>query len=999
MKKSGVSRLSGWLFTGLLLAADPQAFAQETPPPEETPEQPAETPPEEAPPPEAPPPETPPEPLPEVVPPPPPEAPPPEAIVEPAPPPVVSGKVTDIYVTGSSVRRVDLVTPAPVTVLNREDLDASGLMSVGEILQNLPIQANAVNVQTNNSGDGTTRVDLRGIGASRTLVLLNGRRMVPGGLGADDSVNVNVIPVEIIERIEILKDGASAIYGSDAIAGVVNIITKKDYAGIEAASYLGGTRKGGLTYSLAVTAGETSERASFMLSFQYFKQQDILNSERDFSKTDQNFDYETGKPIDEGSYAPPQGVIFDYGEDDGNAAWQEIVRRYPDASGIWINDAKDGWRVLRETGNQDTGTGDLYNYQPENYLTIPSDRFSLYGQGNYRISDRINAYFEALYTGNHSAQQLAPEPIFTYDEGVAVSADNVYNPFGRDFIDIARRPVEGTPRTFDQDFGTFRAVVGLNGTYPEGLGFLSQFRWDANFVYGVTQGTDTNFGSFNRIRLRNAIGPSFFDENGVAMCGTPDAPIEGCVPLNLFGGPGSITPEMLQYLQYKGIRRGYSDQRVLTLGTDGELFKILDQSVSLAIGYQNRRESGGSIPDPLTAAGDSTGGKDEPVEGAYLENAGYAELNVPFAFDVVGAKVIELNGAFRLFDYDTYGGDNMWKLGARWQVIDSIGLRGTYSKAFRAPNVSELYSGRTISFEDVADPCSVAGQGRTPEATQQCQREGVPDDFEDNDSQHRALWGGNPNLEPETANVATAGIVITPNINRWTDGLSLTADYFNIAIENAIQRVTADVILAQCYNQPDGERQYCDRISRNQLNKINLIDDPNTNLGGTNTSGIDLALVYALPTDYGRFDFSGDTTVTLTYEEVQVDGSVVDGQGVYDLQVVFPTLKMNYHLGWSYKGIGVGWNMRYLGPIKECENNDCSVPDARFRDVDANVTMDIYGQYSFANPLGLTTISAGINNFLDQDPPFIYEGFTGNSDSNNYDYIGRYFYMGLRHAL
>lgn len=1000
------------------------APAEEAPPAEAAPEAaPAEpvsgeaAPPPEAPPAEVPPaPESPPAPDLNVPPPEAPPAPPPEAIVAPVvTPPADSGKVEDLYITGSAVRRVDLVTPAPVKVISREEIDASGLASVGEILQNLPIQANAVNTQVNNGGDGSTRVDLRGIGTARTLVLLNGRRMVPGGLGADDSVDLNSIPAEVIESIQILKDGASAYYGSDAIAGVVNIITRKDYSGTESNLYIGTSKNGGLIYNLGVTAGEVSEKGSFLLHFNYYKQQDILASRRQFAREDLDYDWETdskatvscalepdteGCAIPAGSSAVPEGAIIDYGEDpNGNAAWQRIVGADTDASGFYFNDPKEGWRVFKETGNSDTNTGDFYNYQPENYLLTPSERISFFGQGDYQIARHVKGYFEALYTNRRSEQLLAPDPVFTIQYGVTVSAQNVYNPFGRDFIDVRRRMVEGGNRTFDQNLSTYRAVIGLTGDFPEDLGIISRFTWDANFVYGITEGTETAGGSLSVPRLQNALGPSFIGDDGVAVCGTPDAPIAGCVPLNIFGGAGTVTPEMLKYLQYRGVARGFSDQRILSLSMNGELFDLLSNAVSLGFGYQNRAESGANLPDPLTASGDTTGNASEPVEGGYQENAGFAELNVPIALDVVGAKLIELTGQLRVSDYDTFGTDTSWKLGARWQVIDSLTLRGTYSRAYRAPNVSELYSGQSESQEAVTDPCDTT-EPRTEEADEQCRREGVPDDFRTPNTQERAILGGNPTLEPETARVATAGVVVTPKINRWTDNLSLTADYFNIAIDNGIQAIGTQVILNECYNRKEGERQYCDKITRTQVGSIDQILDTQVNIGGTNTSGLDLALLYALPTEYGRFRMNLEGTFTFVYEEVQADGKVINGQGVYDLKKVFPDLKLNFGLGWNHEGWNAGYNLRYIGGIEECEGQDCSEEaEAKRRAVDANVTMDIYAGYSFQNPLGFTTFSVGINNFLDQDPPFIDAGFLANTDAYNYDLLGRYFYLNLRHQL
>jgi len=316
-----------------------------------------------------------------------------------------SGQVEEILVTGSFIRRKDLTTPAPVSIITRVDMDASGLVSIGDILQNLPSQGNASNIQVNNGGSGATRVNLRGAGSNRTLVLVNGRRHVPGGIGADSAVDLNAIPLAVIERVEVLKDGASALYGSDAIAGVVNIITRKDFEGVEASAYTGSTWTGGQTYDLNVSTGWNSRDGNVVISAGYFEQLPIWAGQRDFSKVAKSYDWVCATGPDDpawdeeqhqncevvkntGAISSPQGYLQDWTGFSGNDEWDALKEKYPGADRFY-NDPDQGWRPFREGGTSDQdldgdgiADGDYYNYAPENYLVTPQQRYSLFLASN-----------------------------------------------------------------------------------------------------------------------------------------------------------------------------------------------------------------------------------------------------------------------------------------------------------------------------------------------------------------------------------------------------------------------------------------------------------------------------------------------------------------------------------------------------------------------------------------------------------------------------------------
>ena len=911
----------------------------------------------------------------------------------------------EIIITGTRIKRKSLATAAPVTVLTRDDLLSAGMMSVGEILQNLPANANAINVQFNNGGDGTTNVDLRGLGAFRTLVLLNGRRHVAGGSGADSSVDLNAIPIAIIERVEVLKDGASAIYGSDAIGGVVNIITKKDFVGVEATGYAGMSQHGdGQVYDISATTGVSSTKGNIVFSASFYDQQEIRARDRDFSKTDKTyfFDPEERKAEgrafrNNGSPGTPQGTIWWYDDEDGdgiddlgNPAWQEVANNSC-TSGVCYNDPMQGWRDFNEDGNSDTGEGDLYNYQPDNYLLTPQRRLSLWTSGNYELSEWFNTYFEGSFTNRRSVQSLAPEPVYTWPD-LMVSADNIYNPYGRPFSDMGRRMVEGGNRMFSQNINTLRLVLGVQGQVPD-IGPLHDWDWDFHVNFGRTEGVTTTQGQYVLSRLQRALGPD-------SEC-TGD-----CVPLDLFGGAGSVSPEMLDYITYAGVARGYSDQRIAALDVQGPLFELVEGTpVSLALGYMYRREAGGFQPDPLEAIGDITGTASSPVKGRYHEHAGYAELSLPILGGLPALQLFELTAALRGFNYSTFGSDFTYKFGARWQINNWLAARGTYSTAFRAPSVDELYSGQSDSYPTVSDPCADAAARNDPQVGANCTADVGSSLVNDTSSQLRTKIGGNPNLEPETAHIATGGIVLE---DKLVKGLSAAVDYWNISIDNAIQPIGAGIILTSCYQSAPDERKFCELINRGANDKIIDINDTLNNVGTVRTHGMDFDVRYTRPTPIGRFGASLEAVLLFDYLYVMPNGYEWSFKDNYDAGSassgsnggVYTSWKANATLAWVLDRYNAGLNFRFIPGFKECDTeNLCNAervegdPEPFSRDVESNLTMDFFAGVEFDSFLGQTDLTLGVNNLTDQDPAVIYTGFLGTSDASTYDFMGRYFYV------
>jgi outer membrane receptor protein involved in Fe transport len=922
----------------------------------------------------------------------------------------------EIVVTGSHIRRKDLTTPAPITIISKEAVQASGKMTIGDYLQSIPEQGNAVNTQQNNGGSGSTRIDLRGLGNVRTLVLLNGRRLVNTGTGGQSGVgaDLNTIPTAAVERIEILKDGASAVYGSDAISGVINIITRKSYNGAEA-NFTSGIAGHGdaFTNNIDGTVGTAGDKGSILFSAGYYNQEPVFAGDRGFSQYQQTLDYSSGNVTNVGSSRAPQGRVTKAapGSPVGNQTWQDIVARYPTASSFTYDPnnpmSVHGWRPFSAAqvappGTLGDPTGDLYNFQPINYDLTPSRRISLFTTGNVSLGESVKAYVEGSYVNRNSTLQLAPEPLIIGSGGAAVTISqfNQYNPFGRDFVTYSKRLVEFGPRTYAASVDSFRVVTGLNGN-------VSSWNWDVSLNYGRTEWSETDRGHLTTSHLQAAVGPS--DSAGhclTAPAGTPGSTvIAGCVPFNLFQGSaaGGITQDQINYLTFPLVAHISNQMTAVQANIGGELpLKLLsDRPVGLAGGYEYRYEQGIDTPDPVSAAGESTGNNRQETGGHFYVNEAYGELSLPIVSGQTGAENIEATAAVRFVDYSTYGSDWTYKFGGRWTIIRDLTLRGTYSTAFRAPNITELYQGATDNFPSLRDPCATVGGPGTI-----CgDVSGVPAGGTQvtGETQTRTRNSGNSSLQPETAKTWTAGVVIEP---RYVKGLSVALDYYNFQIDNAIQPLGGGFILDSCYN--GGNLANCAKVIRSPVDHtIDRLNDFLVNIGHISTAGMDLGIRYNLPTQVGRFLFGFDGTWLQHYDITQPDGTLIHGKGNFDVgQIVgggiggvYPTFKALTSLFWNYSDFGAGVSERFVGSFTECAAADntsvggaCYINPTYSRSISAYYQTDLVLSYDIRSSFGKTTIGAGIRNVFDSAPPRIYSAFTPTSDATGYDFIGRFFY-------
>ncbi|GAA0202941.1 TonB-dependent receptor [Kangiella japonica] len=931
-----------------------------------------------------------------------------------------SAEAESIIVTGSRIRQSQAEGTNPVQVLTREDLDRTGLKTVGDILQRLPAAGSALNTRFNSSGNfgfppdgggigaGAAEVALRHLDAKRTLVLVDGVRWVNGSSasGVSNSVDLNTIPISIVERIEVLEDGASSIYGSDAIAGVVNVITRKDFDGLEFNAYGGAYDEGdGETGEFDIAFGAIGDKHRVFFSISHYDQQKVDSFERELSR------FPTpGTGLTRGSSGTPQGRFLFFGQDNDNDG-------NPDVVNLTINDGVTG--VPTYDPNNPGGpnddfhvftNNDRFNFAAYNLYVTPSQRTSIFGQADYQITDNVNFYAKALYNNRKSVNQAAPEPIFIGPDAgtgglgdtVIVHESNPYNPFGMtldssNFIFAGRRPIEGGPRIFRQNVDTSYIGLGFNGDFTAGD---NVFFWDVNYSHGKNYATQIKRGGYNIQRIKNALGP-------LADCQA----MAGCVPLNLFGGQGdgsgTITQEMLDYIQF--IQKDASENVIDTISANisGDLFEMPAGYFSFAAGIESREYRGFFEPDPIVVAGESNGVPSSPTRGSYDVDEYYAEFKVPLLADVAAAEELTLSLAARNSDYSTFGSETTTKAGLLWRINEEFMLRGSVSEGFRAPSIGELYSSGSRFDATLGDRCSDY-TGTQYEAN--CQALGVPDTYTQLNSQISVTTGGNEDLGAEKSDSQTLGFVYSPqwvNSVDWINTLDFKGTYYKHEIDGAVQAIDAQTQLDLCIETLDS--LYCDGISRASTGGINGFNNRLVNIAGIETSGYDLAITYTAPSsDWGMFSVTWFNTFVSEYVEESL-GTKVDLAGIERNDSGIPEWKSVLTMGLNQDDWGLSWTVRYVDSLTEscsdfldgtpdglAELGLCSDPDNRLNKLDSRVYNDL--QFSYFPDVDdmEMELNVGVNNFLDEDPPACYSCSLNGYDPSVYDPEGVFAYASIK---
>ncbi|MBW3563095.1 MAG: TonB-dependent receptor [Acidobacteria bacterium] len=896
-----------------------------------------------------------------------------------------------IVVTGSRIARDPLDEPAPITEISVDDIQRSGLTNLGATLQQLPVTGSAINTRFNvpgNSGfpqDGTgigagaIELSLRNVGAKRTLVLVDGKRWIAGASasGVPNAVDLNTIPANVIQKIEILQDGASAIYGSDAIGGVVNIITAESFDGFRVDLQTGGfiSEGDGEASEVSLLWGGGADRTRFLVSGSYVQELGVETWDRAQSAFPTPF--ATSCLAGGCSSFTPQGR-FILGPAFG---FLDMTLN----TGV-LNDGSTSVPVF-DPNDPNGGdfhqfsTADRFNFNGPgfNFLQTPNERFNIYASARHEISDTVRAMMKTTYTNRKSRTKAAPEPLCFGNgcgnrilENIVIDADQIYNPFGVD-LSVAdgtleffgRRPLESGPRIFEQDVNTWFSSLTFDGIFSAAA---RDFLWDVTASYGDNRGFQQKFNSHNAAKLAVALGDP-------AVC----AATPNCVPFNLFGGQGpdgrgSITQEMLDFVGYT--QRDFSEQTLfdVTANLAGELVTLPTGMVGFAAGVEYRDHEGSFQPDPIAARGETAGIPSAPTAGGFDVAEFYGEISVPIETEAAAVDHLEFNLAARYSDYSTFGGESTYKVSGLWRPVRELSFRGSVSTGIRAPGIGELFGGAAREDFTFLDPCvdvfgaiGAANGGRDEAQPQQiidnCAALGLPPDLVQRNPQLSAISAGNENLIAETSDNYSFGLVYSPTWQR-RGALTASLDYYDLTIDDAVQgRDPGDVIIA-CVNTLDPF--FCNAVERTSSGVINLVDNQLQNIGAIEASGVDLGLNYSSQrTSFGVFNAMLMATYLADYVEftARPDGTFARNERAGTItdetfQRAWPDLRMTSAVEWTLDPWNAGLTFRWVDSMIQASGNELS--STLFTDIRLRYSMPVDG-----NDLHLTV---GVNNVLDEDP-------------------------------
>jgi iron complex outermembrane receptor protein len=896
-----------------------------------------------------------------------------------------------IEITGSRIRQASVESAQPVVALNRAEIEKKGYINVADILQDVTA-AGAPSMSRANSLEsgrdfGGMYVSLRNLGPERSLVLIDGRRMGVSAAGYSDLAS---IPSSIVDRVEVLTDGASALYGSDAIAGVVNIITRKNFDGAEVNAYVGQYSEGdGQKTSYSATFGKTFDRGWVTVGGEYSDEDPILGGAREFTA------YPNGPrhPTDGLSGVTPWGYATVDGKNlsVGPGGDPTVLGNFKPADKA--NDANTKTNMSLLTGLQ---------------------RKSVFANGGFSINDNLRLVADALYTERESTKQLAGYPYQSTGGRALLSKDSAFNPFGRD-VAFAHR-TEELPRGTENNLTTKRASVGVEGSFETGSRYWD---WNVSYMYNRNEGERIGTGSMYQPNVNQSVGPSFIDGQGVAHCGSVGNVVAGCTPWNPlapmgYTGPGALGNQDVQdYLFTRFTDKMQSTTKVASANISGSLFSLSAGDIMGAMGFEHRSEEASYDPDPMVRNGQIAGTSGQPTRGDYALNEAYLELQVPLLADMAFARELSLDVAGRYSDYNNFGSTTNTKFGLKWKPIDSLLVRATYGTGFRAPTVENLYGGTVTTRDSYTDPCDTTfgAAANNAQVQARCRAGGVPANFrqlaaDGNPATVPGQQGGtdftsgsNEALKPETAKTWTVGLVYSPE---FVSGLDLSLDWWKIRINDVIVGESATDMLNQCYVQ--GVDAACNRFTRSKSGKtigqVSALDRTLLNAGYQETAGYDIAVRYRLPElAIGKFSVSWNTTY-VDYLERKNDNADTTPVRQYAGWEGNFRVRSNLNLDWQYGNFGLGWTARYYSSMQEncayateCSNPGFSSPytgNQGINKVGSNTFHDIQMRYIL--PWN-GTVSMGINNVFDHQGPIMYS--QPNSSFTYYGGfdIGRYMYM------
>lgn len=990
--------------------------------------------------------------------------------------PQQAAEVGEIVVTGSRISRQDYQSTSPIVTVGSEDFQATGSVTIDTLLNDLPQFTPSISSTSNNpSNGGQANIDLRSLGSARTLVLMNGRRVVPSN--SDGSVDVNLIPTALIQNIEVISGGASAAYGSDALAGVANFILNENFEGVQLDAQYGETDRGdGITESYSVTVGGNfdDDRGNMVLSLGRSTREEIFNAAREFSSVSgASGTHPLGSTVFDGNNLPDIDLVRGYFGDptlnntaafgfnnSGTLFSHSRTIGFESPGGI----AYDGFN--NPPGNYAFNTG------PLNYLQLPLDRWNVYAGGRYKINESAEVYANALFTNYTADTELAASPA----AGPTGFRVPVTNPFITDdlrtFLNARRFTdprTEGARSEFlyqelldDEGVGTGVFEQQFN---PDGTPRRAQdqsFRLDKRFtdlggrhsideynVYQITTGvrgavpqsswTYDIYASFGRVTNTNVQTGNVSRSSVQALLDAPDGGVSLCAGgFNPFGD-NSMSAECLDYIGRSAKNLTETEQRVVEGTLQGRAFDLPAGEVRVALGAQYRQNNYSFDPDtslaqtnPVTPHLDANGNPDggtiggneiagfnpsQPLSGQTSSKELFVEALIPVLADLPFIQQLDLTLGYRYADYATIGGTDAYRADIDWTIVTGLRARGGYNRAVRAPSVGELFAPQNVGFPAIGDPsldglegdpCDINSSYRNgPDAAAVralCLAQGISagaiDNYEFTNDQVPGVSGGNPDLQEETSDSWSVGLVYQSQFQSpWLSGLSASIDYWNIEIVDAIGAITVDQQLQGCFNATgenptfDPNNSYCQLFQRDPLsgNIFNTIEN-NANLGALKTSGVDLQVDWRFTLadvgapDWGMIDLNTVVSWLENREDNVVEGGVfTDRTGTISSSFgnTFPEWKALSSINWSNGPFSVGARWRRVGEMVVFGGGD---------ELPAIDYFDLNGSWAVNDTVALR---AGVNNLTDEEPNVYSPGVQANTDPSTYDVLGRRYYVGI----
>ncbi|MEK9211274.1 TonB-dependent receptor plug domain-containing protein [Sphingomonas sp. 2378] len=940
----------------------------------------------------------------------------------------------EIIVTGSRISNPNLEQSSPVVSIDAKEIARQAPTSVENILRELPGSVIGNGDTINNGTNGTASFNLRGLGSNRNLVLLNGRRVVPSGLG--NVTDLNNIPIALIERFDQFTGGAVTTYGADAIAGVVNFVTRQDFSGLQVTAQNGITERGDgnkMRLDMVMGANFDDGRGNVTIGLNYTDQKSVLQGRRPYAFTSLQ---STCTGVDSRRGAACDAATSGVAQGSNTAVPASLFFPLPDTGAF-----ADGARFDPSTGTITPGLSD-FNFSPLNLFQTPLKRYSIFAQGKYEVASNIEAYGEAFYSRNTVRMEIAPTGTFTnqfqvplnnqfltsaqriqlcsfaQQSGVAIADCPTAIANGTEIpLIAARRFVETGPRITTYNSNTYQITVGVRGKLSSTLNF-------------------DIFGQHGEADRRNvSSGSALADRVQAALRGCPaGSPVRAsCVPINIFGAAGSITPAMLNYISIPTstfVETSFSSAQAVIDGDFGVSSPFADNPIGVAVGAEYRAYSGnsfGDLPSQTPGAVLGAGGATPTVSGSYHSYEGFAEINAPLITDRPFFHNLTAEAGIRYADYSTSGGNTTWKVGGSWAPVRDLRFRAAYTTAVRAPNIGELFTPVTTSLATRAvDPCqgsnATVNATRTALCTAQLAAVGLPASRIGSipapiANQVNTTGGGNPNLAPETARTLTIGGVLTPSV---LPGFSVSLDYYRVKVRNAITSPTISDIVDGCFAQSSATFANCQAILRNPLTG-GLSGDPSTtqgvilqasNLGFLQVEGYDLTVNYSRK--FGAvsalFTFNGNYTTKSQFQSVP-SAFIRECVGYYSASCdpVMPKFTWNARAGFGYENVNMSLFWRHLSSVRyepRTGANDSTPPTAgTVGSFGAVSTSSVVGAYRAINAYDIFDANIGfdltekmtfsflIDNLFDKQPPLTGNTIgalsSGNTFPSTYDALGR----------